>query len=196
MNPRTKIIAFVLVIAAALFILLRPQTPTQVTQSVAPATSNLTQLYSNSKDGFSIRLPNGYTVDDAYQYQLLGPGKEIPGVKFTIPAPMATGTNLSPDTYISVETLSTTKECQSGLFVDNGVIGLNDGVAYSSGAAAGNDYIEQVYTLKDTHPCLAVRYFIHFANFENYPPGTVRRIDPGTLITEFDAIRRTLVVGQ
>ena len=66
----------------------------------------------------------------------------------------------------------------------------------STGAAAGNRYEETVYTLPGTNPCIAVRYFIHYGVFQNYPAGTVREFDQQALLASFDAIRHTLVIVQ
>lgn len=165
-----------------------------------PAGSSLTKIYSNSGDGFSIRLPNGYSVDEAYQYQHMGPGKEIGGVKFAIPAALAKGTNLSTDTYVSVEEVPRATACTAILFLDRATAAdLTDGdrtysVASSTGAAAGNRYDEMVYALPGTNPCIAVRYFVHYGAIQNYPAGTVREFDESALVAQFDAIRRTLIV--
>src|SRR4051812_8044491 len=67
--------------------------------SVASDPGGLPGVYKNYELGFSIRLPLSYTTDDTYTYQELGPGKDIHGVKFTIPETKTTGTNLSTDTY-------------------------------------------------------------------------------------------------
>ena len=172
-----------------------------------PAGAALPQIYTNSSEGFSIRLPAGYTVDSSYKYEELGPGKTIAGVKFTIPASVATGTNLSDDTYLSVEEIPSTHvpppTCSATRFLEPGVKAsttTDDGVTYSvastTGAAAGNRYEETVYALPGTNPCVAVRYFIHYGVIENYPPGDVRAFDQAALLAQFDAIRRTLTIVQ
>lgn len=167
-----------------------------------PEGSALTKVYSNSGDGFSIRLPEGYVADESYAYQGMGPGRDIGGVKFTIPAALSHGTNLAEDTYISVEELPRTATCQAGLFLDRGTATeVQDGevtysVASSTGAGAGNRYEETVYALPGTNPCVAVRYFIHYGVIENYPAGAVRQFDAAALMSEFDAIRRTLIINQ
>ena len=80
-----------------------PAQITKTTPSNPPAAGqNLSQVYSNSALNFSLDYPAGYAVDDAYQYQELGPGENINGVKFTIPASVSSGTNLGSDSYISV----------------------------------------------------------------------------------------------
>jgi len=172
----------------------------------------LPAVYSASDGGFSIRLPGfatrtsatgGYTVDESYAYQELGPDKGIGGVKFTIPAPIAAGTNLGTDSYVSVEGIPQVTECSAALFLGQST-NLHDvtegDTTYSTasfvGAAAGNRYEETVYALPGTNPCVAVRYYVHYGVFENYPPGTVRKFDGRALLAQFDQIRRTLIVNQ
>jgi membrane-bound inhibitor of C-type lysozyme len=175
----------------------------------------LSAFYSNGSLGFSIRLPavanasstlattsDAYLVNEPYKYQALGPGKDIGGVKFMIPQTFVAGTNLSSDSGISVEEIAQSGgSCSAGSFLDGGasVATTTDGattysVASSTDAAAGNRYEETVYALPGTNPCVAVRYFIHYGVFENYPAGTVKEFDRAKILAQFDAIRRTLVV--
>lgn len=173
----------------------------------------LSQVYTNSSAGFSLRLPSlvksgtadGYKVDESYKYQELGPGKDIAGTKFTIPASLAAGTNLSTDSYISVEELPNTALCTADLFVEKGLGAkattlTDNGVTYSmattSGAGAGNRYNETVYAIPGTNPCMAVRYYIHYGAYANYDPKTTKQFDEDALKASFDQIRRTLVVNQ
>jgi hypothetical protein len=171
--------------------------------AIAKDLGALPQVYANSTFGFSIRYPAGYSIDTAYQYQELGPNKEINGVKFTIPAEMATGTNLSGfDTGVSVETIPSTQDCNAGLFLDvasSSVSEVTDNdiqysVATSSGAGAGNFHDETVWAIQGASPCIAIRYFIHSTNIGNYPEGAVREFNRQALINQFDAIRRTLTL--
>ena len=165
-----------------------------------PTGVNLSQLYSNSAKGFSIRYPSDFTVDDTYKYQELGPGKDISGVKFTIPLSMKTGTNLGSDSYVSVEEISKTQTCTASLFLDQGLAHtLTDrniiySVASSTGAGAGNRYEETVYATPITNGCLAIRYFIHYGVLENYPLGTVKQFDKQALLNQFDTIRHSLII--
>ncbi len=78
-------------------------------------------------------------------------------------------------------------------FSDNGV---DYSVATTSGAGAGNRYDEAVFAIPGTNPCTAVRYFIHYGVIQNYPAGSVTEFDRTSLVNTFDAIRRTLVLGQ
>ena len=168
------------------------------------AEQNLPQMYSNSTQSFSIRLPSGYAVDESYRYQELGPGKDIFGIKFTIPASIATGTNLASDSYISVEEIPKVKSCTANLFLEQGTVqsfndaGTDYSFASSTGAGAGNRYEETIYALSGTsadwQTCIAVRYFIHYGVFENYPAGIVREFDKQAILAQFDLIRRSLVM--
>lgn len=164
------------------------------------ASSDLPQVYGSVTLGFSIHLPPGFVSDETYRYTELGPGKEIPGVKFTIPETLSTSTNLAADSYISVEKLSGRQTCSPRLFLegahettltDNGVVYR---VASSTGAGAGNRYEEWVYTLPAATSCIAVRYFIHYGVIENYPPGAVRSFDEASLLHLFDTVRRSVEV--
>ena len=170
---------------------------------VAPktASSNLPQIYSNSKMGFSLRLPADYKIDSSKYYQGLGQRQDISGVKFTIPSTVASGTNLSNDSYLSVEEIPTTQMCDASLFTYKGVATstlLENNVEYSiastSDAGAGNRYEESIYALPGNNPCIAVRYLVHYSVFENYPAGMVKQFDKQSLLNQFNQIRRTLVV--
>jgi hypothetical protein len=165
---------------------------------------NLSQAYSNSAMKFSLRLPSGYTADESYKYTELGPDEEITGVRFTIPNTVATGTNLSSDSYISVEQIPDLPSCIAGPFLWKGQkIELSPSddvtqflVASSTGAAAGNRYENAVYAIQDSNPCIAVRYYLHYSAIENYPTGAVREYDRQMLLATFDAIRHSLKVGE
>lgn len=170
--------------------------------SSVPAGSDLTQVYSSGSYGFSLRLPDAYKADESYVYDL-APGQKISGVKFTIPEALASGTNLSKDTYISVEELPQTESCDADTFLygkqqtENQTTGdTTYSVASMTGAGAGNRYEETVYAIPGTNPCVALRYFIHYAVLENYPAGTVKEFDKDALISQFDQIRATLIINQ
>lgn len=157
------------------------------------------ETYAKPLSNYAIQYPQTYTINPTYLYTQLGPGKEIKGVKFTIPQSVALGTNLSSDSGISVEEVSGASSCAASRFlydVTNHRMVSENGIDYSvgeaGGAAAGNLYEERVYAIPGTSPCLAVRYFIHSTNIGNYEPGTVREFDRAALLKEFDAIRRTL----
>ena len=155
--------------------------------------------YASSTLGLTLHYPQSYTLNDSYAYDAFGPKKLINGVKFTIPAEMATGTNLSSDSYVSVEWLPRAKSCTGDIYLKASVKarpvtdgGVQYSLATSSGAAAGNIYEEWVYAIPASSPCTAVRYFIHSGNIGNYPAGTVREFDKAALIAAFDDIRHSL----
>lgn len=163
----------------------------------------LSKVYLDDMVGFSIRYPSDYAIDALYKYQALGPNKDIAGVKFTIPPASTSGTNLSQDSYLSIETIPAANNCKANLFLsyENGPEinllenGINYSIASSTDAGAGNRYEEVVYAASETNPCVAVRYFIHYGAIENYLPD-IKEFDKRILLRQFDEIRRTLVINQ
>ena len=200
MKKKTFIgIASLVVVVTIVVVRMFIPTPTFAPQ---PA-GELTHTYFNDIMGFSVQYPADFTIDDNYTYQGFGPGEEIDGIKFTIPETAATGTNLSRDSYISVEAVPQADVCSADLFFGEKVTvkSITDGgvvysIASSTGARAGNRYEETVYAFPNSSPCLAVRYFVHYGVFENYPTGTVKEFNRATLLKQFDAIRKTLVLEQ
>ena len=149
---------------------------------------------------YSVRYPGNFILNAPFAYGAFGPKKPIYGAKFIIPGSMATGTNLSSDSGVSVEQLPRAKNCTGDIYLVDNVTAHNvidNGTEYSfassTGAAAGNRYEEQVYALATSSPCTAVRYYIHSAAIENFPAGAVREFDRAALLTEFDKIRASLV---
>ena len=173
--------------------------PTDTTEQVQQPT---TSTYATTS--FSVVYPSDFTSDDKYAYAGF-PKKPIAGVKLTIPGAMAAGTNLSNDTYVSVETLPNAKKCTGDIYLVDDVNahvetqgGVNYSIATSSDAGAGNFREEMVYALRESSPCVAIRYFIHSTNIGNYlpaqagDPGTVREFDRAALLSSFDAIRASV----
>jgi len=170
---------------------------------LSPDLGGLPNTYLDSKIGFTLRYPEGYSVDSSYKYQALGPGKDINGVKFIIPQSLAAGTNLDGvDTGVSVEAIPNVLDCNAGLFLSNDKVKpqmiTDNNVLYSFASAidagAGNRYEEQVWAFPGTNPCLAVRYFIHYGVIENYPKGSVSEFNRDALISQFDKIRHSLIL--
>ncbi|MFM2374822.1 MAG: hypothetical protein RLZZ234_817 [Candidatus Parcubacteria bacterium] len=178
---------------------------------IAPVVTgvNLPAMYVSTDTAFSLRLPSiksamsdGYAIDETFK-NTQSPKLVIDGVKFTIPRARATTTNLSTDTFVSVEHVRNADVCTANLFFEDAAPALQkteNGIAYSvatfSGAGAGNRYLETVYAIPGTNPCVAMRYMVHYTALENYATGTVRAFDQAALTTEFDQIRRTLVLNQ
>jgi hypothetical protein len=165
------------------------------------------QSFASSSMGVSIKYPQGYTINNDYVYQNLGPHQSIPGIKVTIASSTAEGTNLSSfDTGVSVEHLTATTtsfQCSADLFLagaphaqDISDRGIDYSVASTTGAGAGNRYEETVYAIPGTNPCIAVRYFIHYGVLQNYPKGSVQAFNRETLIKDFDGIRYSLVLSK
>jgi hypothetical protein len=171
-----------------------------MTRSAPDVVSVFPQKYTDSVERFSFQYPDGYTLDTTHAYGM-NPNVTIAGVKIQIPASLATGTNLSADTYLSVEHLPLTSECTAERFLDgitSTTTEVHNGITYSvltlSGAGAGNRYEETVYATPGARSCLAIRYFIHSTVLENYDPGTRTQFDAAALHTTFDAIRDTLTL--
>ncbi len=170
---------------------------------VADDPGGLPNVYASGSRGFSIRYPAGWTVDTTYRYTALGPGRAIAGVSFTVPDSLAAGTNLSADSYLSVEELPRADRCTASPFLGQGarvqvdtVAGTEYSVARRTDAGAGNRYGETVWAIPGTNPCIGVRAFVHWTVLENYPPGAVRAFDEKGLTDTFDAMRGTLVVAR
>jgi hypothetical protein len=122
-----------------------------------------------------------------------------------VPLGLWQGTNLSSDSGISVEELPAKENCSAHAFIDPlskvkdrpfTDMGVQYFVASSSGAGAGNIYEEIVYVLPYSNPCVGIRYFIHSTNIGNYPPGSVEEYNRKQLLSEFDKIRESLVLGR
>jgi membrane-bound inhibitor of C-type lysozyme len=184
---------------------------TNQTQSFANcvAQSNISgqeswHTYASSALGYSVRYPDGYMLNPDYVNQSIGPGKNIKGIQVTIPATVATGTNLSMDSGVSIETVPNATVCSADLFMGDQVGSTSlvtvNGVSYSVGkgsdAGAGNRYDETVYALVDSSPCTAARYFIHSTQLGNYPAGTVKGFDQVSLLQTFDGIRASLLLAR
>lgn len=152
---------------------------------------------------YSVKYPGDFALNAQYAYDQFGPKKLINGVKFAVSPTMATGTNLSNDTGISIEQLPRAKNCTGDIYLTANATaytvsegGIDYSFASSTGAAAGNVYEERVYALATSTPCMAVRYFIHSTNIGNYPAGMVREFDRAAVLSAFDKIRASLVSGR
>lgn len=188
------IIIIIILAASGAYLLSRGKTAPQNNAPVVQQAA--TSTYATTT--FSVVYPADFMVDEAYAYQGV-PNKPVPGVKFVIPGTMATGTNLSSDSGVSIESLPRAKKCTGDIyFYDNvraesvNINGVVYSVASTTGAGAGNVYEETVYALSGSSPCTAVRYFIHYGNIGNYEPGAVREFDRTALLAEFDKIRDSL----
>lgn len=193
-------IAVVLLVAGAWFFrgAIFPSGGPPTSEETATTTSSVL-TYASSTLGLSVSYPSTLTLNPAYSFAFSAT-KSINGASFTIPASMATGTNLSSDTRVSVEVLPRAKKCSADIFMVDNVVARNvvdAGKTYSfassTGAGAGNRYEEMVYAFPNSSPCVAMRYYIHSTALENYEPGAVREFDRAALVALFDTIRRSAV---
>lgn len=167
------------------------------TPSGSTGNTNSTEwkTYANEELAFSISYRSDFPLDESYTYDLLGSGKELSGVSFTVPQSFVQGTNLSADTKLSVEVAKNSASCRDQDFLETiqsrervDEEGAVYDVLRGGGAAAGNLYEEIVYRLPN---CYAIRYFIHTTNIGNYPAGTVREHDRRQLFEIFDRMRHS-----
>ena len=198
------IVAIIIIAAGVWFVFFKhkSQPPVETPPSQATSTAPAVETYASSTLGLSLSYPPGYTVNESYAYTQF-PKKPIHGVSFTVPATMTQGTNLSSDTYLSIEELPNAKACTADIFIPANVKAqsMTDGsvtysVASSSDAGAGNRYEETVYAFADSKPCTAVRYFVHYGAIENYPASTTQAFNRDALMSDFDSIRRSIVLSR
>lgn len=170
------------------------------TTIVKPDLNKLPQVYKSEIYKFGINLPSDFTVDENHRYEST-PMRTFPGVKFKIPLSLYDGTNLSSDSYVSVETSNDSIDsCISQVFLDSselrGMVDINNQkytIAYSLGAGVGNRYDETVYSTFAGGKCIGVRYYIHYSIIENYPKGKVKEFNEIELKKLFDSIRESIV---
>lgn len=156
--------------------------------------------YAHRNPVFTVAVPAGYTVNEQYRYERLGPGKQVPGVALQVPKALTAGTNLAPDSYISVEYLEPGRpgqRCTMAQFLDNADLRkpletkVSWEVATSGGAGAGNFYDETVHR----DGCWAIRAFVHSTNIANYEPGKVREYDKARLQRDLRAVLESFTAG-
>jgi membrane-bound inhibitor of C-type lysozyme len=171
--------------------------------TMKPLSEALPLVYHDGQNGYTIRYAADWIVDPVYTNT--SPNPDVPvamGVRFRIPATMATGTNLSTnDTGLSVESIEGVPDCSASTFTSNlinatttTINGTEYSFATTSGAGAGNFYEEHIYALPYSRPCTAIRYLIHSTNIANYDPGTKTEFNRETLLQKFDAIRDSLTM--
>ncbi len=197
------LIAVVIVVTASAYFVAVPKTQPTPPQAQVPAESTTPKgwkQYDSLTYNFSIQYPADYTIKEDYIYTALGPGKDIAGVSFIVPGSMTQGTNLSSDSYMSVERTNA-NDCLAQNFLDqvkqsetvteNGVTYI---MAIGNGAGAGNRYDETVYATKVNDFCYGLRLFVHYSVLENYDPGTVVDFNHTVLNDNFKQFRSSFVV--
>lgn len=166
----------------------------------------LAEAYVSPDASFSIRLPSLGTTSETFTVKTATNTNVTPNVRatttrFTIPATVATGTNLARNSYLSIEQVATT-DCDAADFLDvtatsSGITenGTTYSFATSTDPGAGNRYDETIYAQQTNSGCIAIRYLIHSTALENYPEGTISAFDTTALLALFDGIRRTLIIN-
>jgi membrane-bound inhibitor of C-type lysozyme len=83
----------------------------------------------------------------------------------------------------------------SGSIKKNAATSTINGVTYtvmhSSDAGAGNYYDTTSYRIAHNSQCYAIEYTIHYANFKNFPKGTVKEFDEAALTAVLDRIAQS-----
>src|SRR3989344_5045596 len=103
------IVVFAIVAVGAYYVWdLVKQAPVQEEQTPLSPMQPATTTYATTT--FSIMYPQTFTLNEFYKYEGF-PKKPIDGVSLTVPLGMATGTNLSSDSYLAVEWLPRAKSC-------------------------------------------------------------------------------------
>ena len=172
--------------------------PEPIIEPIIETPIETTRSYTSSTLGYSMTYPIAYIQSD-HTYEFSETKNIEGGFKVMVSPEMATGTNLSADSYLAVEQLPNARLCTGDIFLMANVTasevedgGITYSVASSTQGAAGNRYEEWVFAIKDSAPCTAVRYFIHSTAIENYPAGTVVEFNSEALMAEFDGMRRSL----
>lgn len=157
--------------------------------------------YISQERGFSVMHPDDVVINDAYAYDGLGLEKRLYGVSFAVPEKMSLGTNLSSASKFSVETAPSAASCTAAAFLfrpQAEKTTVENGVAYAFGAARSvrNGLVreEQVYALKNSMPCVGVRYTVYAALITVQDAAAVKEYDHAGLQDMFDAMRRSLAL--
>jgi hypothetical protein len=150
--------------------------------------------YASTTMKFSLRYPQGFTLQEPYAYTRVSPTKPINGVKFLVPAALAQGTNLAADSGVSVEELPRANACTGDIFLKANVKAqavagaVPFSVATSSEKAGSDSYEEMVFAVTGSKPCIAIRYFLHTTSATG-TASTTPAFDRSAVLTAFDSIR-------
>lgn len=155
--------------------------------------------YASSTMKFSLRYPQGFTLQEPYAYTRVSPTKPINGVKFLVPTALAQGTNLAPDSGVSVEELPRANLCTGDIFLKanvkaqpvTGVVSFS--VATSSEKAGADTFEEAVFAVTGSKPCIAMRYFLHTTSATG-TASTTPAYDRAAVLAAFDSIRNSLSI--
>ncbi len=152
---------------------------------------------------FRIQYPADFTINQHYRYTRLGKNKTISGVAFNLPKTYWQGTNLSSDSYVSVETSNLA--CEAKNFVpdaskDKEMMLAKNGrtytqVTHDEGVTNSNFYHEVVYASAASRgACYIARLFLHSVDINNLLDSkpTTKRYDEAGITTVFENMLATL----
>lgn len=146
--------------------------------------------YTSTAYGFSAAYPAGFVIHEEYAYEGAGP---IRGVSFSVPRQYVRGTNLLPDSRVSVEVYSKPVErCSVGLFLKAAVSDPNATSAQVKGDTASGQYEERISVIEGSSPCTAIRYVIHSGEAGTYARGEVRSFNQEEVLRLFDTVRTSI----
>ena len=141
-------------------------------------------------------------LDESYAYEIWAK-KLIQGVKFTVPASMATGTNLSADSYVSVEWLPRAKSCTGDIYLQ-ATVKAGD-VTEGGSIIFARDFNRRRsgQSIRGVGLCRCLQAPLHrsallhpFHQSRTSPLGAVLEFNKKTLLAEFDKIRASLELSN
>ncbi len=150
--------------------------------------------YRNDEAGYTVQYPKDFFVNESGKNPL-NSNESFYGIFFNFPSSFTLGTNLSKESYISIETKAEVACTPSDFtYTGEGPISKSlslqsDGISWTgkagSDAAAGNYYTETIYTTMHNKTCYGAKLFLHATNVGNYEPGTIREFDQDAIDTIF-----------
>ncbi len=161
-------------------------TTTQQNPSKTPPSSVGTGLFSDSRYGFTFKIPTGFTVENPSKTQhTLGTG-----ISLYFPKNITTGTNLATDSSIDVHQKTNIESCKPAYFdasiafgnaytflqpmTVNGKTFVGASIA---DAAAGSQFEHKIYMIQKGTTCYAIALNIHTHDIGLYDPGTIKAYD-------------------
>lgn len=168
--------------------------------------SYVTKYLSN---GFTMRYPDGYSLNKHYENDGSKPGKQgVRGIKVSVRPPLIEGTNLRPDSGVSVEQIPGSNQCNAGMFF-NGESSerelrsrqRDNDILYSvierKDKRMNSTHEEKVWAIPNSYPCTAIRYFIYYRNYDMIgPENRIREFNRKLILRVFDKIRHSVVINQ
>jgi hypothetical protein len=165
----------------------------------APVVTDTRASYASSTMKFSLRYPQEFTLQEPYAYTRVSPTKPISGVKFAVPVALTEGTNLAPDSGVSVETLPRANLCTGDIYLKANVKAqpttsgaITYSVATSTETVGADTFEEAVFAIPGTSPCIAMRYFLHTVAATGTASTTP--YDRTAVLTALESIRNSLTL--